>query len=98
MQGLIKHLMAAGIASGLSISAVAGSAAEVLDQALQANERAKSLGFEWTVTGEAIKAAKAAIESGDDSLALAERALFLAQASADQGGREGALWEQRFPK
>ena len=95
---LVKGLIAvAAIVSAMGASA-SDQTLSVLDQAMAANQKAKSLGFEWTVTAPAIKKAKAALEAGEDAQALAEKALLLAEASVFQAENETATWEMRVPK
>ena len=85
------------VAFSLAPSASA-SGTDVLTQAVKYNDQARALGFEWTVTGKAIKAASTAIQAGDDASELAGKALFLAKASVYQGQSEAELWEDRFPR
>ena len=99
----IKGLVVTG-ALVLAATAHAGSHGmsvdAMLEKAAAANANAKSLGYEWTITAPAIKNAQKALAAGnaDEAKALAEQALFWAEASVFQGENEGQSWEMRVPR
>lgn len=96
---MLKGLVTAAVLSA-ALSASASAVDELLAQAIAANEKAQSQGHEWTVTAKAIKAAQSALADGNDELALqlAEKAKFIAEASAFQASSEVDNWQARVPK
>jgi hypothetical protein len=78
-----------------------GSAAEHIEKAEVAfEELASETGYQWTVTVNAIKAAKEALEAGneDEALAQAKRAMDLVEATRVQAELESENWKMRVPK
>ena len=80
-----------GAATALALLAFAGpsqagSAAEAIERAQTANERAAEVGYEWRDTGKFIEQAREALEEGDKgtAMALAEKARRQAEQAYEQ--------------
>ena len=78
-----------------------GTTAEHIEAATAAYKQvAKETGYQWTVTVKAIKAAKKALDAGDDAAArkLAHQAMDLVEATRTQAKVESENWKIRVPK
>tara|TARA_B100000212_G_C27318187_1_gene508893 strand:+ start:771 stop:1076 length:306 start_codon:yes stop_codon:yes gene_type:complete len=78
-----------------------GTTAEHIEAATAAYKKlAKESSYQWTVTVKAIKAAKKALEAGDDKAArkLAHQAMDLVEATRLQAKIESETWRMRVPK
>ena len=97
---MIKGLVGAIALSAAFVAQAGGSVESIIDQAIAANKEAKTLGYEWNVTGKAIKAAQAALKAGDsaEAMKLAAHAKYMAEASVYQGNDEANMWQMRVPK
>ncbi len=97
---MFKGLVGAVILGSAMLANASQSADAVIAAATEANKQAKSLGYEWNVTGKAIKAAQAALKAGNEAeaLKLAEHAKYMAEASIFQAGDEKKNWMLRVPK
>ena len=101
----MKHglkTMALGLAMVVPVAfAGSGTTAEHIEAATAAYKQvAKETGYQWTVSVVAIKAAKKALEAGDDKLArkLAHDAMDLVEATRTQAKLESETWKMRVPK
>ena len=93
--------MISALALGVVLTATASSSVEsVIADAVAANKQAKALGHEWNVTGQAIKAAQAALKAGNEAEAmeLAAQAKYMAEASVYQANDEKEAWKLRVPR
>ena len=78
-----------------------GTTAEHIEAATAAYKKvAKETSYQWTVTVKAIKAAKKALDAGDDKAArkLAHHAMALVEATRTQAKLESENWKMRVPK
>lgn len=94
--------LAVGLALSVS-SAFAGSGttAEHIEAATAAYKKlSKETSYQWTVTVKAIKAARKALDAGDDKAArkLAHHAMNLVEATRTQAKLESENWKMRVPK
>lgn len=78
-----------------------GTTAEHIQEAEVAFKQvASETGYQWTVAENAIKAAKKALEAGNDAEARAQahRAMDLVEATQIQANIESENWKMRVPK
>jgi class 3 adenylate cyclase len=101
----MKHVLKViAVGMALSVSSVfagTGTTAEHIEAATAAYKKvAKETSYQWTVTVKAIKAAKKALDDGDDRAArkLAHHAMDLVEATRTQAKLEAENWRMRVPK
>ncbi|MGF2734785.1 hypothetical protein [Marinobacter sp. DUT-1] len=94
-----KPLLAIGISLALSVPLVAQAGPkedfqEVYSEAQSTHQDAGT--FQWTITGDRLKAAKSAADSGDyeKAMAMANEALKLAEESVAQRKKQKEAWRQ----
>lgn len=99
---VIKSILATALCCAAPlVFAGNGTTAEHISEAEAAFKQvASETGYQWTVAENAIKAAKKALEAGNDAEARAQahRAMDLVEATQIQANIESENWKMRVPK
>ncbi len=97
---MVKGILSVALMSVALSATAAGSVTDMIQAATEANAKAKAMGYEWNVTGKAIKAAKEALKAGETAKAeeLAAHAKYIAEASVDQAMDEQEAWKMRVAR
>lgn len=99
---VIKSMLATALCCAAPlVFAGNGTTAEHISEAEVAFKQvASETGYQWTVAENAIKAAKKALEAGNDAEARAQahRAMDLVEATKIQANIEAETWKLRVPK
>jgi isopentenyl diphosphate isomerase/L-lactate dehydrogenase-like FMN-dependent dehydrogenase len=98
--GLKKIALGLALMSPLAFAGYGTTAAHIEAATAAYKQVAKETSYQWTVTVQTIKAAKKALEQGDDAGArrLAHEAMNLVNATRSQAKIEAETWQMRVPK